>query len=185
MYTRGGDGGKTTVVGGGRRWKDDLRIEAYGAVDEAGAFIGLALAGLSGKRDADIAEVLQAVLQRLWDVGADLANAAGDGASYRTPADAASGLESWIDPYQEEAGPLTHFVIRGGDPAAAALHVACTVVRRAERRTVALMQVEPIHAPALAYLNRVADLLFVLARVVNARAGMAEIPYHNGGSVFR
>ncbi len=185
IYTRGGDGGQTTVVGGGRRFKHDLRIEAYGSVDEAGAFIGLAESQLNPARDGDILAVLADVQQRLWDVGADLAQARVEAGAYRTPDDAAKSLEPWIDHYQNEAEALTRFIVRGGQSAAAALHVACTVVRRAERRTVALMEREAIHLPALRYLNRLSDLLFVLARAVNARDGVAETPYHQGGPVFR
>ena len=184
IYTRGGDHGQTTVVGGGRRPKHDLRIEAYGTVDEAGAFIGLAEAQLLNRRHPDILEVLARVQQRLWDVGADIANAGGDQACYRTPEGAARELEPWIDTYHAEAPPLDHFVIRGGNLPAAALHVACTVIRRAERRVVALMAEEPIHLPALVYLNRLSDLLFVLARAVNAREGVKEVPYSGGGAVF-
>ncbi len=185
IYTRGGDGGKTTVVGGGRRFKHDLRIEAYGSVDEAGAFIGLAGSQLSEERDRDILEVLALVEQRLWDVGADLATLHSEGVAYRTPEEAAQSLEPWIDRYQSEAKSLSQFIVRGGHSGAAALHVACTVVRRAERRTVALMERESIHPPALTYLNRLSDLLFVLARAVNARDGVKEVPYQNGGTVFR
>lgn len=185
IYTRGGDQGKTTVMGIGRRPKNDPRVEAYGAVDEAGAFIGLAEAQLSIARDEDILDVLAAIQQQLWDVGADLAIRHADASQYRTPASAAGSLEDWIDRYQEEAGPLTQFVVRGGHNGAAALHVACTVVRRAERRTVALMACDDIHAPALAYLNRLSDLLFVLARAVNARDRNPETPYGNSPQVFR
>ncbi len=184
IYTRGGDRGKTTLIGAVRRYKHDVRVEAYGAVDEAGAFIGLAQAALAVERDGDILAVLASVQQRLWDVGADLGCARAEGCTYRTPTEAAGDLEAWIDRYQRETEPLTHFVIRGGTPAAAALHVACTVVRRAERRAVALMAVEPIHPPTLAYLNRLSDLLFVLARVSNARAQVPDIRYENGGTVF-
>ncbi len=184
IYTRGGDRGKTTLIGAVRRYKHDVRVEAYGTVDEAGAFIGMAQAALETERDRDVLDVLASVQQRLWDVGADLACARPEGHTYRTPAEAAGELEPWIDRYEKETEPITHFVIRGGTPAAAALHVACTVVRRAERRAVALMAVETVHPPTLAYLNRLSDLLFVLARVLNARAHAPDVRYENGGTVF-
>ena len=185
IYTRGGDKGKTSLIGGQRRLKHNVRVEAYGSVDEAGAFIGLAMSYLDAKRDRDILDILADVQQRLWDVGADLATVHTEGVTYRTPEEAAQSLEPWIDRYQSEAKSLSQFIVRGGHSGAAALHVACTVVRRAERRTVALMERESIHPPALRSLNRLSDLLFVLARAVNARDGVKEVPYQNGGTVFR
>ncbi|MCL6442904.1 MAG: cob(I)yrinic acid a,c-diamide adenosyltransferase [Alicyclobacillus sp.] len=186
IYTRGGDKGMTALIGGSRRSKDDVRVEAYGSVDEAGAFIGLAVSMLDESRDADIMKVLEDVQQTLWDVGADLAappNA--EGYVFRTPADAASRLEPLIDQYQAESEKITKFILRGGAQASAALHVACTVVRRAERRVVELMQHEAIHPPTLTYLNRLSDLLFMLARAVNARAQVKDITYKNSPDVFR
>jgi cob(I)alamin adenosyltransferase len=183
IYTRGGDGGRTALIGGRRRYKDDLRVEAYGSVDEAGAFIGWAVSQLDPSVEGDIREVLLDVQQTLWDVGADLANPSPEG-PFRTPDDAAARIEPVIDRYKDEAERVTRFVLRGGDPAAAALHVACTVVRRAERRTVALMRHESVHPAALRYLNRVSDLLFVLARAVNARRGQSDVVYRNSTEVF-
>lgn len=185
IYTRGGDKGKTALIGGERRYKDDLRVEAYGTVDEAGAFIGLSVSELSVQTDEDIIQLLWNVQQTLWDVGADLA--AGPGAKYtfRTRDEAATELEPYIDRYKEEADQVTKFILRGGDKSAALLHVACTVIRRAERRVVALMQVEEIHPPTLRYLNRLSDLLFVLARAVNARRQQTDVLYENSTDVFR
>ncbi|MBX5436235.1 MAG: cob(I)yrinic acid a,c-diamide adenosyltransferase [Alicyclobacillaceae bacterium] len=185
IYTRGGDRGQTSVIGGGRRYKDDVRVEAYGAVDEAGAFIGLAASYLDASRDVDIIKVLEEVQQRLWDAGADLAAPEGADFTWRTPEDAAAQLEPWIDRYQAEADQVEQFILRGGATAAAALHVACSVVRRAERRAVALMRVESVHPPAVRFLNRLSDLLFVLARAVNARANQPDVVYARSGPVFR
>lgn len=185
IYTRGGDAGKTTLIGRKRRFKDDLRVEAYGSVDEAGAFIGLAVSLLGISTCTDIIDVLMKVQQTLWDVGADLAAVPGADYTYRTPDDAASTLEPWIDHYKDEADQVTQFILRGGHTASAALHVACTVVRRAERRVVKLMQAESIHTPALKYLNRLSDLLFVLARVANAREHQVDTVYTNSPQVFR
>lgn len=185
IYTRGGDHGKTTLIGGSRRMKDDVRVEAYGSVDEAGAFLGFAASCLDRSRDTDILELLAKIQQTLWDVGADLAAPEPGEYQYRTAESAASELEPYIDEYQAQADKLKKFIVRGGSQAAAALHVACTVTRRAERRVVALMQRETIHEPALIYLNRLSDLLFVLARTVNARDAEQDVEYGNSSDVFR
>lgn len=185
IYTRGGDRGQTSLMGGIRRSKADLRISAYGSVDEAGAFLGLAVAHLNPESDKDIISLLMHVQQRVWDVGADLAAVQDDRYTWRTPENASADLEPWIDQYQAQTPEIKKFILRGGSPAAAYLHVACTVVRRAEREAVALMQKEDIHLPALRYLNRLSDLLFVLARAANARNGMTDIVYQNSPDVFR
>ena len=185
IYTRGGDQGKTGLIGGVRRYKDDARVEAYGTVDEAGAFVGLAISQLEQDGHLDIAALLTEVQQTLWDVGADLAAARTEKHMFRTPEDAAARLEPWIDKYKEEAEAVKKFVLRGGSLGASYLHVACTVVRRAERRTVRLMQLEAIHLPTLRFLNRLSDLLFVLARTVNARTGRRDTEYKNSREVFR
>ncbi|GGJ02348.1 ATP--cob(I)alamin adenosyltransferase [Alicyclobacillus cellulosilyticus] len=185
IYTRGGDRGMTSLIGGARRYKDDLRVEAYGSIDEAGAFLGLAHSLLHPERDADIREVVLDLQHMLWDAGADLAAPPGVSFAFRTPEEAAAALEPVIDRYQAQVPPITQFILRGGTQAAAALHVACTVVRRAERCAVRLMRHEPIHMPALQVLNRMSDLLFVLARVANARAGEADVVYARSPQVFR
>jgi len=185
MYTRGGDQGLTSMMGGTRRPKADARIEAYGTVDEAGAFLGLAIADLDVQRDQDVISLLVNVQQRLWDVGADLAAVRDERYTWRTPDNAASELEPFIDQYQSEAPEVKKFVLRGGDRSAAYLHVTCTVVRRAERKAVALMQQEEIHLPALRSLNRLSDLLFVLARAINTRCNVADVLYENSPDVFR
>ncbi|MDQ0189101.1 cob(I)yrinic acid a,c-diamide adenosyltransferase [Alicyclobacillus cycloheptanicus] len=185
MYTRGGDRGQTALIGGVRRYKDDVRVEAYGSVDEAGAFLGLAASHLEAEGHQDIVELLLEVQQTLWDVGADLAAAKTDAYVFRTQADAAAKLEPVIDKYQEEAEKVTKFVLRGGSIGSSYLHVACTVVRRAERAIVRLMRQEAIHQPALTYINRLSDLLFVLARAANARANQPDVVYRNSTEVFR
>ena len=185
IYTRGGDQGKTALIGGVRRYKDDVRVEAYGTVDEAGAFLGLAISWLEREGHKDLGTLLTEVQQTLWDVGADLAAAKVDKYTFRTPEDAASSLEPMIDQYKEEADTVKRFVLRGGTLGASYLHVACTVVRRAERRTVQLMQTEDIHLPTLRYLNRLSDLLFVLARAVNARSRVQDVEYIHSPEVFR
>ncbi len=185
IYTRGGDGGMTALIGGTRRPKHDARVEAYGSVDEAGAFVGFAMSQLQAERDADMLDVLAGVSQTMWDVGADLAAPEGAAYTFRTRDGAAGDLEPVIDRFKDEAQRVERFVVRGGSGAAAALHVACTVVRRAERRVVELMQTETVHAPALKYLNRLSDLLFVLARAANARDRRVDVEYANSSVVFR
>lgn len=186
IYTRGGDGGKTSLIGGKRRYKDDLRVQAYGAVDEAGAFVGLASTHLDQEGYADMVTVLGEVSQVLWDVGADLAVPGSlEDHTFRTATDAASTLEPLIDRYAAETAKIQKFVLRGGSFGAAYLHVACTVVRRAERHVVALLRIEPIHEPTLRYLNRLSDLLFVMARAANGRSQTDDVAYRNSPDVFR
>ena len=184
IYTRGGDGGETSLGDGLRVSKADPRVEAYGTVDEAGAAIGVAVAsGVDGAR----AGLLRAVQNDLFDVGADLAvplrTARGGGRSrLRITASHVAALERACDRETARLQPLTSFVLSGGTPASAALHLARTVCRRAERRTVALNAVEPINPHAIAYLNRLSDLLFVLARVANDD-GRGDLLWEPGSSI--
>ena len=184
IYTRGGDKGKTALVGGSRRWKSDSRVEAYGAIDEAGAFIGWSIA-LLNETNNDVRHTLQELQQFLWDVGADLAKVSLNEGEYRTTQEAVDFLETNIDRFQEMLSPRQKFVLRGGAQAASSLHVACTVIRRAERRMVELMQSEEINETALHLVNRASDLLFVLALLVNERSEIQEIDYERSPEVFR
>lgn len=175
IYTRTGDGGSTTLFDGTRIAKSDLRVEAYGEVDEANAAIGLARAeGL----DADIDAVMDTVQRELFALGSRLADPAERIADRVSKIalghEDVTRLEGWIDRYEEELPPLRRFILPGGTRAAAALHMARTVCRRAERRMVAMVSVEVEY---LAYMNRLSDLLFVLTRVVNKRAGKTEVEW--------
>lgn len=177
IYTRSGDTGTTALFGGERVPKSSARVRAYGSVDEANAQLGVARAAL---RDDELAELLRELQNALFDVGADLATPEGASARERlVPLDAADcgRLESWIDRLDADLPPLRRFVLPGGHPAAAALHVARTVARRAEREVVALAADEPVNPQVVVFLNRLSDLLFVAARVVNARAGVPEAPW--------
>jgi len=173
IYTRTGDSGETSLFGGTRVRKDDARVDAYGEVDELNAWLGLArTSGIAADLDSEIVHI-----QRdLFALGAQLADpsdklAAGIAKAMLGDADVAR-LEQLIDRLETELPPLRRFVLAGGAPAGAALHVARTVCRRAERRMVAL---EPaVDAVLLRYVNRLSDLLFVLARVVNHRSRVAE-----------
>lgn len=174
IYTRTGDAGQTGLYGGERVSKAAVRVEAYGTVDEANSAIGLARAHLV---DAELDEVLASLQNALFDLGADLATPLGSPYSSkvaRIDADDVSALERLIDRFDAENAPLTSFVHPGGSPAAAALHLARAVARRAERETLRLEAEEASNHEVARYLNRLSDFLFVLARVANARAGIPE-----------
>jgi len=178
VYTRTGDDGATVLVGGQRVPKNSARVEAYGAVDEANAAIGMALVEASrpsgqGLIDRRIAGVLRAVQNDLFDLGADLATPRGKDEqpdqSLRVADAQVEHVEGWIDEFNAGLADLTSFVLPGGTPLAASLHLARTVTRRAERRIVQLLAEESEQTPdaPLRYLNRLSDLLFVLGRVAN------------------
>jgi cob(I)alamin adenosyltransferase len=181
IYTRTGDNGTTGLVRGPRRRKDDLRIEAYGTVEEANATIGLARLNSGGMPKVDT--VLARIQNDLFDVGSDLATPGEDHDAVRPALRATAAQTEWlerqIDHYNEDLAPLTSFVLPGGTPLAAALHLARTVTRRAERLAVALAAREPVTPEALKYLNRLSDLLFVLARTANAN-GARDVLWNPG-----
>ncbi|HVK37593.1 MAG TPA: cob(I)yrinic acid a,c-diamide adenosyltransferase [Candidatus Kapabacteria bacterium] len=180
IYTRTGDDGTTGLFGGARVAKDSLRIEGYGDVDELNSALGLARAqGL--RRDHD--ELLGLVQEQLFILGADLATPLrGEDRRPAVPRVTAAEvvcLEQAIDDLEENLPALTSFILPGGTPAGATLHLARTICRRAERRIVALLHQEPETGPLpLQYVNRLSDMLFVLARAVNHAAGVAEHPWH-------
>jgi cob(I)alamin adenosyltransferase len=169
IYTRSGDGGETGLGDGTRVAKDHPRVAAYGAVDELNAVLGLLLAG-GVPAEADL---LRAIQNDLFDVGADLCvpQPPGEeaGSRLRVQPAQAERLERAIDRLNEPLAPLTSFVLPGGRPAAAWAHLARTVCRRAERDVVALSRAEPVNPAVVVYLNRLSDLLFVLARVYNSQ----------------
>jgi cob(I)alamin adenosyltransferase len=182
IYTRRGDRGETDLFGGGRVAKDYLRVEAYGAVDEASASIGVAVA--TSEHD-DLREIGREVQRVLFDIGGTLATPdaerrrkSGVPQVERSHVD---DLERRIDLLETELERLRRFVLPGGTPAAAAFHVARTVCRRAERRCVALHREQPFGDELLPYLNRLSDLLFVMARVENRRAGEADVEWAGRG----
>ena len=181
IYTKTGDAGETGLFGGGRVGKDDARVEACGAVDELNAALGAARArGVDPKLEALLAGAQSA----LFTIGADLATPPGARARSAVPPVEPAwtlALESAIDRFELALPPLRHFVLPGGTAAAAGLHLARAVCRRAERRVVALHRREPVEPEVLAYLNRLSDFLFVAARVANHRAGSPETlwdPHH-------
>jgi cob(I)alamin adenosyltransferase len=175
IYTGSGDGGETGLFGGGRVPKDDPRLEACGSADELNAAVGAArAAGLP----PDLDEVAARLQAELFVLGADLATPPGGAVRpdqvVRLGSEAVAAVEAEIDRCEAELAPLGHFILPGGCSAGAALHLARTVCRRAERRLVALARSQEISAPALPFLNRVSDLLFVMARLANAQAGVEE-----------
>ena len=164
IYTRGGDGGETSLAGGDRVQKHSARVEACGTVDEANAIIGAARLGAAAELD----ESLSRLQNDLFDLGADLAtpDLETEGA-LRISDDQIRRLENEIDGINDRLAALTSFVLPGGSKTSAQLHLARTIVRRAERRTTALAAEEPVSPAALKYLNRLSDLLFVMARAAN------------------
>ena len=173
IYTRTGDAGETGLLDGHRVSKAEPRVDAYGEVDELNACLGLVLS--AGVQD-DLAEMLVEIQRRLFSLGASLADptsrAAGHAKASVEPADV-ERLEGWIDHLEAELEPLRRFILPGGQSAAAAAHLARAVCRRAERRMAALGS-EAVGAVPFAYVNRLSDLLFTLARAINARAGVKE-----------
>ena len=177
IYTKTGDDGSTGLFGGPRVDKDDPRIEAYGTVDELNSTLGWARAvGLP----ADLDELVRGIQNELFSVGAELATP--DPAAHGTDfvgSTQIAALEHAIDRYEADLAPLKQFILPGGVPAAAALHLARTVCRRAERRVVTLVRHEPaVGGRAMViYLNRLGDLLFVVARAVNHRLGQPDVSW--------
>jgi cob(I)alamin adenosyltransferase len=178
VYTRRGDGGQTDLFGGERVAKDALRVEAYGAVDEVNAALGAAGAAA---QDAELRALIQRLQAQLFALGGalatpDPAHRAKSGMPEPAAADV-DELERQIDAFEGELAPLRRFVLPGGTACAAALHVARTTCRRAERRCVELARGEDVAPSAIAVLNRLSDLLFVMARVANRRAGVADVEW--------
>jgi len=184
IYTRTGDAGQTRLATGQPVSKASLRVETYGAVDEANACLGLARVHTAGD---DAFDTLLARLQNeLFDLGADLSTPRrpdeAEGQALRILESQVTRLEQEIDALNAELPPLTSFILSGGTPAAAALHLARTVARRAERTAVALQESgEVISAPAFKYLNRLSDLLFVAARFANAK-GRDDVLWQPGST---
>src|SRR5215470_4733608 len=190
IYTRGGDAGQTSLGRGERVAKHDPRVEAYGTIDEANSVIGLvrsaiARALLGGERFAEADAMLARIQNDLFDVGADLCTPEGESKrgeqALRIVASQVARLEREIDAMNEELQPLKSFILPGGSEASAWLHLARTVVRRAERRMTALATSQPVSPEAIKYINRLSDHLFVLARKLNDNGG-SDVLWVPGGS---
>ncbi|MGG2066412.1 MULTISPECIES: cob(I)yrinic acid a,c-diamide adenosyltransferase [unclassified Bacillus (in: firmicutes)] len=183
LYTKTGDKGQTSLIGG-RADKDNLRVEAYGTIDEANSFIGHAMTLLRDGLFQDIYQELEKIQHELFDCGGDLAIVKRK-IPYKVTEDIITFLEERIDIYIQEAPPLERFILPGGSQGAALIHIARAVVRRAERCIVSLMKQEEINEYVLQYVNRLSDYLFAVARVVNARSNVKDVEYERSAIVFR
>jgi cob(I)alamin adenosyltransferase len=181
IYTRTGDKGETGLIGGRRVSKADPRIVAYGAVDELNSSIGMAICTLqAGEVFADVVNVFTNVQNDLFVVGSDLADPDYPDSKYGTPRATdrmADALETVIDKFEEELAPITFFILPGGNTQASMLHICRGVARRAETAAVALAKDEKINPAIIMYLNRLADLLFVAARLANKRLGVPDVAW--------
>lgn len=175
IYTRSGDAGETSLGDGSRVPKSGPRVDLYGDVDELNSTLGVVAAVLAdGPVPAGLADQLAAIQDRLFAVGAVLADPARSASDHEF---GAGEMEGWIDALETGLEPLTRFILPGGCAAAAHLHLARTVCRRAERKAVALGATDPVPAGALIYLNRLSDYLFTAARAANAAAGRPDVPW--------
>ena len=172
IYTKTGDEGKTSLFDNSRVWKSDERIMSYGAVDELNSSIGIAL---SLELDNEIKEILIKIQNDLFTVGSDLANPNMADKKIRTTEKMTIFLEQKIDLLEPQLKPLTSFILPGGSLLASILHLSRTISRRAETHVVALSKSEDINKEAVIYLNRLSDLMFILARIVNNRKKMPDI----------
>lgn len=190
IYTRTGDEGQTSVIGGGRVSKDDLRVEAFGTIDELNAAVGQAAAwiathGAAVEALCALADKLMIIQHELFDCGSDLSYAKPDPEKMKVSDEMTSRLERWIDDSDLQAPPIQRFILPGGSPLAASLHVCRTICRRAERRVVTLAAEQPCPGEVRRYLNRLSDFFFAAARAVNANLGVSDVEYERGAVVFR
>lgn len=178
IYTKGGDHGQTGLLGGQRVPKDHLRLHTYGTFDELNAVVGLALAVPTLTADSKVRVTLERVQNELFQLGAELATPPGRKGSARLiEGTDIESLEKEIDQMESMLEPLKSFILPGGSQAAAVLHLARTVCRRAERELVVLNRSEPVRTEVLGYVNRLSDFLFVAARMANAELKVADIPW--------
>jgi cob(I)alamin adenosyltransferase len=183
IYTKTGDRGETGLFGGQRVRKDHARVEAYGDVDELNSLLGVIANRLAAEGQAEMAGGIREIQGDLFAIGAHLATPRPEDGGRENahlpplPEGRVEEMERWMDAADEELEPLRNFVLPGGGEAAAQLHLARTVCRRAERRCVSLAHVAHIEEEVMVYLNRLSDLLFTLARLANRRAGVPDVPW--------
>lgn len=180
IYTRTGDEGKTGLLGG-RTHKDDVRVIAYGTIDELNSFIGEAVVRMNEPCFEDIRALLTSIQHDLFDAGCDLAQV-GKSVTYLVGDKLTDELENAIDKYELECAPLRNFILPGGSAVSSALHLCRVITRRAERYVVSLCQTSESNNEVRKYLNRLSDLFFVLARTANARLGISDINYKSRNS---
>jgi cob(I)alamin adenosyltransferase len=184
IYTRTGDKGKTSIIGG-RVDKDDTRVEAYGTVDEVNCFVGQAITELDGVIFKDVLADLEKIQHELFDCGGDLATVT-EKRELKLQKDSIDYLEKKIDEYIEEAPELERFILPGGTKPSSSIHIARTVTRRAERLVVKLLKADSKTSElALQYLNRLSDYFFALARVINHRLQVKDVEYVRSANVFK
>ena len=174
IYTKTGDDGTTGIIGGGRVMKSGPRVIAYGAIDELNATIGVIL---SSEIDLDISKILSRIQNDLFVVGSDLANPDLSESSSRVAAEMVTFLENSIDELEHELDPITYFILPGGDLTSSYLHLARAVCRRAETNIVKLSESDSINKTCQIYINRLSDLLFVIARIINKRKKIKDIAW--------
>ena len=172
IYTKTGDEGKTSLFDNSRVWKSDQRIMSYGSVDELNSSLGIAL---SLELDPEIKDILIKLQNDLFIVGSDLANPNMSDEKIRTTPEMITFLEQKIDLLEPQLEPLTSFILPGGTLLASILHLSRTISRRAETHVIALSQNEEINKDAAIYLNRLSDLMFILARAINHRKNISDI----------
>ena len=172
IYTKTGDDGKTSLFDNSRVWKSHERIVSYGAIDELNSAVGIAI---SMDLDHQLKEILVRIQNELFIVGSDLANPNMSDTKIRTTENMILLLENDIDTFESELSELTNFILPGGTLMSSILHLSRTIARRAETHVIALSQKEEINKIAIVYLNRLSDLLFVLARVLNKRKNIDDI----------
>ncbi|MBW7474472.1 cob(I)yrinic acid a,c-diamide adenosyltransferase [Paenibacillus oenotherae] len=185
LYTRTGDSGLTSVKGG-RVSKDDIRVEAYGTIDELNAYVGqaAAAAAATGQMDELVQELVE-IQQELFDCGSDLAFADPEGREFKMTDEPSTRLEHWIDAHTEAAPAITRFILPGGSEVSALLHVCRTVCRRGERRIVTLAAEVAVNKEVQKYINRLSDYFFAAARSANAKLGQQDTEYVRSAEVFR
>ena len=174
IYTKTGDDGTTGLIGNKRVKKSNPRIASYGTVDELNASIGIVLSSKLGK---DIRVLLTKIQNDLFVVGADLANPNLENKSNRVTLDMVTHLEKEIDRLEEKLAPITYFILPGGDLIASQIHLARAICRRAETYMVSLSEVDAINTLCLIYMNRLSDLLFVVARTINKRKKISDVAW--------
>ena len=187
LYTRSGDQGRTALIGG-MTTKNDVRVEAYGSIDETNSFVGLAISQLKKNQAKfeDILADLEKIQHELFDIGTELSNVSKKERPYKLSDDIVTYLEERMDELIDEAPELERFILPGGSEMAASLHVARTVARRAERHIVTLyQQEEKLNPIPLKYMNRLSDYFFAAARVANARLNVPDVEYVRSAKVFR
>ncbi|TMN23311.1 cob(I)yrinic acid a,c-diamide adenosyltransferase [Lentibacillus cibarius] len=184
LYTKSGDKGQTSVIGG-RMDKDDVRVEAYGTIDEVNSFVGKAISELDKEIFPDIIADLEKIQHELFDCGSELSNIT-EKRKHTLTEEPITYLEDKMDELIDEAPELERFILPGGSDASASIHIARTVARRAERLIVSLMKAEDKISPVpLKYMNRLSDYFFAAARVINARLDVPDVEYARSAKVFR